>query len=55
MLTPDMHGDGKSQDDFGILIKGFKPTDTEEVGESVIDELNTVISELKENSQELQR
>lgn len=55
VLTPDMHGDGKSQDDFGILIKGFKPTDTEEVGESVIDELNTVISELKENSQELQR
>lgn len=55
VLTPDMHGDGKSQDDFGILVKGFKPTDTDEVGKSVTDELNTVISELKEISRELQR
>ena len=53
VLTPDEHGDGKSQDDFSILVKGFKPTDTDELVKSVTDELNTVISELKEISQEL--
>jgi hypothetical protein len=55
VLTPDIHGDGKSQDDFSILIKGFKPTDTDELIKSVTEELDTVISELKEISQELQR
>lgn len=55
VLTPDIHGDGRSQEDFGILVKGFKPTDTDELVESVTDELNAVISELKEISQELQR
>lgn len=54
VLTPDIHGDGRSQEDFGILVKGFKPTDTGELVESVTDELNAVISELKEISQELQ-
>lgn len=54
VLTPDIHGDGRSQEDFGILVKSFKPTDTGELVESVTDELNAVISELKEISQELQ-
>ena len=54
VLTPDIHGDGRSQEDFGILVKSFKPTDTGELVESVIDQLNAVISELKEISQELQ-
>lgn len=52
VLTPDVHGDGKCQDDFNILVKGFKPTDSDELIQSVTDELNAVISELKEISQE---
>lgn len=55
VLTPDVHGDGKTQDDFGILVKGFKPTDTEEWVVSLTKELNNVISELKENGRELIR
>lgn len=55
VLTPDILGDGKSQDDFNILIKGFKPTDTEEWGNSLTEELNRIIGELKEISQDLQR
>lgn len=53
VLTPDTHGDGKSQEDFGILVKEFKPTDTDELNTSVTDELNSIIVELKEISQEL--
>lgn len=54
VLTPDIHGDGKSQDDFNILIKGFKPTDTEEWSNSLTKELNAIIKELKEISHDLQ-
>lgn len=54
VLTPDTYGDGKSQDDFGILIKGFKPTDTEEWSNSLTEELRAIIEELKEISMDLQ-
>ncbi len=53
VLTPDTHGDGKNQEDFGILVKGFKPANTDELIISVTDELNAIIIELKEISQEL--
>ena len=48
VLTPDIHGDGKTQDDFGIVVKGFKPTDTEQWAVSLTNELNNLIQELKE-------
>lgn len=54
VLTPDLQGDGKGQDDFNILIKGFKPTDTEEWSSSLTKELSGIIAELKETSMELQ-
>ena len=54
VLTPDTHGDGKSQDDFEILVKGFKPTDTEEWSNSLTIELNSNINELIESSKSLQ-
>lgn len=53
VLTPDIHGDGKSQADFNILIKGFKPTDTEEWSSSLTEELNAIIEELKDISLDL--
>lgn len=54
VLTPDTQGDGKGQADFNILIKGFKPTDTEEWGRSLTKELSAAIEELKELSLDLQ-
>ncbi|MBD5448925.1 MAG: DUF2357 domain-containing protein [Lachnospiraceae bacterium] len=54
VLTPDTLGDGKSQDDFNILIKGFKPTDTEEWSSSLTKELSTIIAELRQTSLDLQ-
>lgn len=53
VLTPDTVGDGKSQDDFNILVKGLKPTSTEEWSESLIEELKRTIRELKEASYDL--
>lgn len=54
VLTPDTQGDGKGQADFNILIKGFKPTDTEEWSRSLTRELSATIEELKEISLDLQ-
>lgn len=54
VLTPDMFGDGKSQDDFSILIKTFKPASTEEWNLSLAEELRKTIEELKEVSRDLQ-
>ena len=49
-----MFGDGKSQDDFSILIKTFKPASTEEWNLSLAEELRKTIEELKEVSRDLQ-
>lgn len=54
VLTPDTLGDGKSQDDFNILIKAFKPTRTEEWDDSLTEELRKTIGEMKEASRDLQ-
>lgn len=53
VLTPDVKGDGKSQDDFNILFKSFKPADNEEWNESLLDEVNLNIKELINASREL--
>ena len=55
VLTPDVKGDGKSQEDFSILFKSFKPADTEEWNKSLMDEVNFNIEELINVSRELQR
>lgn len=55
VLTPDVKGDGKSQDDFSILFKSFKPADNEEWNKSLMDEVNSIIEELINASRELQR
>ena len=52
VLTPDIHGDGKSREDFEILVKSFRPTDTDELITSVNNELNAIIAELKKISRE---
>ena len=54
VLTPDTLGDGKSQDDFNILIKALKPTSAEVGNDSLIEELRTTIEELKEVGRDLQ-
>ena len=54
VLTPDVKGDGKSQDDFSILFKSFKPADNEEWNKSLMDEVNSIIEELINVSRELQ-
>ncbi len=54
VLTPDTLGDGKSQDDFNILIKALKPTSTEVGSGSLIEELRRTIEELKEAGRDLQ-
>ena len=36
----------KSQDDFSILFKSFKPADNEEWNKSLMDEVNSIIEEL---------
>lgn len=53
VLTPDVQGEGKCQDDFGILIKTFKPMDTEDLGTSLRGELLELILELRGISEEL--
>lgn len=53
VLTPDAQGDGKSQDDFGILVKSFKPADTEKWNQSLLNEINSYIEELVNISYEL--
>lgn len=55
VLTPDVKGNGKSQDDFSILFKSFKPADNEEWNKSLMDEVNSIIEELINVSRELQR
>lgn len=55
VLTPDAQGDGKSQEDFSILVKSFKPADTDEWNQSLVDEINNNIEELVNASQELHR
>lgn len=55
VLTPDVKGDGKSQDDFSILFKSFKPADNEEWNKSLMDEINSIVEELINVSRELQR
>lgn len=54
VLTPDIKGDGKSQDDFSILFKSFKPADDEEWNKSLMDEVNSNIEELLNVSRDLQ-
>ena len=54
VLTPDIKGDGKSQDDFSILFKSFKPADDEEWNKSLMDEVNFNIEELLNVSRDLQ-
>lgn len=54
VLTPDTLGDGKSQDDFSILVKAFKPASTEEWNGSLTEELKRTIAELKEAGRDLQ-
>lgn len=54
VLTPDVKGDGKYQDDFSILFKSFKPADTDEWDKSLIDEVNYNINELVNVSRVLQ-
>lgn len=55
VLTPDAQGDGKSQEDFSILVKSFKPADTDEWNQALVDEINNNIEELVNASQELHR
>lgn len=55
VLTPDAQGDGRSQDDFSILVKSFKPADTEEWNQGLMDEISTSIEELINVSNELHR
>lgn len=54
VLTPDIKGDGKSQDDFSILFKSFKPADDEEWNKSLMDEVNSNIEKLLNVSRDLQ-
>lgn len=54
VLTPDVKGNGKSQDDFSILFKSFKPADDEEWNKSLMDEVNSIVEELINVSRELQ-
>lgn len=53
VLTPDVQGDGKSQDDFSILVKGFKPSSTDEWNQALMNEINDSIKELVSNSYKL--
>lgn len=55
VLTPDIKGDGKSQDDFNILFKSFKPADNEEWNKSLMEEVNFNIEKLINESRDLQR
>lgn len=55
VLTPDVKGDGKSQDDYSILFKSFKPADNEQWNKSLMDEVNSIVKELCNVSRELQR
>lgn len=55
VLTPDVKGNGKSQDDFSILFKSFKPANDEEWDNSLMDEVNSIIEELVNTSRDLQR
>lgn len=54
VLTPDVKGDGKSEDDFSILFKSFKPADNEEWNKSLMNEINSIVEELINVSKELQ-
>lgn len=55
VLTPDVQGNGRSQDDFSILVKSFKPADTEEWNHGLMDEISISIEELINVSYELRR
>lgn len=46
-LTPDIYGEGRKQTDFNILIKGFKPSTTNEFIDSLQEELLSEIKEMK--------
>jgi hypothetical protein len=47
VLTPDIYGEGKEQKDFNILIKGFKPSVTNETVDSLREQLLSEIQEMK--------
>lgn len=47
VLTPDIYGEGKEQRDFNILVKGFKPSETDNMINSLQEELLSEIQEMK--------
>lgn len=51
VLTPDDLGDGKEQNEFEILVKGFKPSDEPDILDSVkellFDEIEKIFSKYK--------
>lgn len=54
VLTPDIQGDGVSKLDFNILVKGFKPFDTDFLQKSLLNEINYHIQEAINISWDLQ-
>lgn len=54
VLTPDIHGDGVSKSDFNILVKGYKPSETNILQKSLLNEINQHIRETIDISLDLQ-
>lgn len=53
VLTPDFYGEGVEKEDFHILVKSFKPSNTNEMLLSLKEELKKEIQEMKEISIDL--